>query len=138
MNTEHIDRLWFVPIILAIASCARQNDILVTTSVCAAVSSAAALNGRIVRIHATIQSDGLHGSALTDESCKKGIVIVWPAQRNPRVNELRNVLFHSVPPGTLDKDVRATLTGTFRASADREGADAIELADVDGISVRNR
>ena len=119
-------------------ACTRHDDTALATTVCAVVSSPARFNGRTVRITAPIQSDGLHGSWLADRSCDGGIVILWPesARKNPRVEQLRSTVFRSVPPGTLDKDVRATLTGVFRSRADARPPRAIEIVDVQDLSVR--
>ena len=67
-------------------------------------------------------------------------MIGWPesARKNPRVAQLRHALFSSVPPGTLDKDVRATVIGVFRSRADARPPRAIEIIDVQELSVRRR
>lgn len=134
---------WIVTTAIAIllgTACTPHEDAALNTTICAVVSSPATFNGRTVRITAAIQSDGLHGSWLADRSCDGGIVILWPesARKNPRVEQLRSTLFSSVPPGTLDKEVRATLTGVFRARADARTPRAIEFVDVQGLSVRPR
>jgi hypothetical protein len=114
----------------------RTNPLSMT--VCAAIASPATFNGHIVQITATVESDGLHGSWLSDPSCNGAIVIGWPeaARKNPRIEQLRSVLFRSVPPGTLDKDVRATLTGVYRWRADARPPRVIDITDVRDLSVR--
>jgi hypothetical protein len=125
---------------LLVSACSRHNSTVLPTTVCAVVSSPARFNGHVVRITALIQSDGLHGSWLADRSCDGGIFILWPesARKNPRVEQLRSTLFRSVPPGTLDKDVRATLIGVFWSQADARLPRAIEIVDVQEVSVHPR
>src|SRR5947208_14152193 len=106
--------------VLLVSACTRHDGTVLNTTLCAVVSSPARFNGCTVRITSPIRSDGLHGSSLWDRSCQGAIVIGWPesARKNPRVAQLRHALFSSVPPGTLDKDVRATVIGVFRSRAD--------------------
>ena len=85
------------------------------TSLCDIVARPAAYDGKVVRIRASVLSDGIERTVLTDLDCPGlGIVpeSVGPMSKVPGMSELQNAIYRGVP-GTTDKHIEATFTGAF-------------------------
>jgi hypothetical protein len=123
------------------AACSDPHETPVSATVCSIVAAPASFNGKVVHVRASIQSDGMHSSRLTDASCRgMSIPITWEAaDRSERLRALIDTLFSKAEhPGTLDKEITASFTGVFRWRKSEQPSRSIVLLDVSDVTVEPR
>lgn len=79
-------------------------------TLCDIVTAPARFDGTVVSFHSHIESDGTHGAVLSEKGCKRGIV---PARGHADWSTMDRILDTIGLPGTVDKAVTATWTGTI-------------------------
>jgi len=95
---------------------ASSREPLVVT-VCQVIARAEHYRGKVLKVSASVMSDGLEHTVLVDQSCPgSGLTLEFPAKppEVPGVAALQEAIFAKQGrPGTLDKDVSAVFTGAF-------------------------
>jgi hypothetical protein len=110
-------------------------------TVCSVAATPSSFNGKVVRLRANIESDGMHSSHLTDVRCHRtSIFVTWEAaQSNPRLRGLIDTIYSMAQhPGTLDKEITASFTGVFHWRESKRPALSIDLTDVTDVVVKPR
>jgi hypothetical protein len=126
---------------LVLSGCSKAQKPSTDTAVCSLAESPRAFDGEVVRVRAHIESDGMHSASVADPECPDTLVaITWGnAEQNSRIRDLIDTLFSKAQhPGTLDKEIRALVTGTFHWSASDRPVRRIELLDVRDVVVKPR
>lgn len=87
----------------------------IVTTFCEVVRHSETWNGKLVRIRASVISDGMDHTALADPKCSVRITprISEEASDRADVQQFTRSLFIDTPRGTAFKQVSATFTGTF-------------------------
>jgi hypothetical protein len=137
------ERRWVALImaVLVLSGCSKAQKPPIDTGVCSLAESPPAFDGKVVRVRAHIESDGMHSASVADPECPDSLVaITWAnAEQNSRIRDLIDTLFSKAQhPGTLDKEIRASVTGTFHWSASDRPVQRIELLDVRDVVVKPR
>jgi hypothetical protein len=92
----------------------------VEAGVCDLIASPAAFNGKLVRFTAQFESDGIERSILLGETCpQKGGLMPYVVDGATGAKAFDDAIYLG-HPGTLDKTITATFTGTFHYLAKPE------------------
>jgi hypothetical protein len=125
--------------LLIIVSCTEQSEQKpVETTVCSIAADPGLFDGRVVTVAAFFESDGFEHSSLADPACAGSIISV---SEGPSDESAHNTLSKAVfegRPGTLDKEIRGTFTGTFRWSPKNAPTRTIELKTAFHVIVRRK
>ena len=93
----------------------------IETTVCDVVASPAAFNEKLITFTATFESDGIERSLLLGKTCPtKGGMLPYVLEGAPGAKAFDDALYGTGQPGTLDKTITATFTGTFHYLAKPE------------------
>lgn len=90
----------------------------IDATVCEIIDRPEKYDGKLVRFKADFESDGIEHSVLVDPACKDhGVVPYDGPQLAPAEKAELERAIYTGRPGTLDKHISATFTGTFRWDA---------------------
>jgi hypothetical protein len=109
--------LWasFVAVLSATSGIAQRQSGVLHTTVCSIVLHPEEFDGRLVRVRARINSDGIERTVLFSDKCPdRGIALVVPPEcsQTTGVLSLHRAIFGG-HPGTADKRIEGTFSGTF-------------------------
>lgn len=104
-------------------------------TVCALMKDTKSISRQTVRVESTLESDGMHGSWLQDDSCGAKILLrTADRARNRRdIRKLEDTIFHGLGrAGTVTKSIHAVFEGNLR----RKGkAYVFEMTGVHNVKV---
>ena len=84
----------------------------VTVPICVVVADPEKYDGKLIRVTGSVVSDGLEVTAVVDKSCGgKGMILTRESPPGA-LKKLDDAIFTGYP-GTTDKYITVTLTGTF-------------------------
>jgi hypothetical protein len=103
----------------------------VETTLCDVVTHSVRFAAKLVRFHASLLSDGLEHAVLVDHRCELGIIPHIPDEfkSRPDIQAFERAV-DSGRPGTLDKRVSATFTGTFVRNGQKRILEVEVIANV--------
>ncbi len=114
---------------------------VIDTDLCNVVAHPKQFDTKQIRVRARLFK-GMHGSALFDERCGKGVSLWYlkEAQDNPDFKKLDEILIHHGNVGTSDKRIVATFTGRFfhkkKDEVTHKATMVLETNTVEGIDVK--
>lgn len=121
-------------IVCTLQSSGETGDRTITATVCAISADPKTFAGKVVSVSGEYNSDGMHGSVLTDPKCDAvGIAIKAPAHFKGDDDFRKAVQQGS--PGTLDKKVTGTFIGRFIWHPQDMPKRILELEEVRDLSV---
>jgi hypothetical protein len=107
--------------------------------VCEIISNTQKFDGKMVRFPAKFQSDGRHGSVLTESKCGRGIVPFVPdgIEHHPDIEALDDALDQGMRGTTMDKRIVAAFTGKFIVKKDRSSRPlfTLEISKIENMQV---
>lgn len=111
----------------------------VRASVCDLVRAPQKYEGSILQVEGKI-TGGTDGLLLSDKSCPGKFVSVLidneTRATNSKVASLWSAVYQHGVVGTVDKDITASLVGTFGYSSDEHPSGSIFVKDVDELELR--
>lgn len=110
---RHITVLLFVLQIVFMTGCKRGREEPVETTICAIAANPRAFDGRVVRVMAMLQSDGLEHSSLIDHSCRSTTLAIMGGPSDDAAHRALTSAVFSGRSGTFDKEIRGVFVGRF-------------------------
>lgn len=112
---------------------------ILDTTVCELVQRSSKFNKKVVRVHASVVTDGIEHTLILDDSCPKvGVSFSTDSSFRQRANyqELRNAILDQAASNSKIKKVTATLTGRFiRYREGRRTKVALEVENISDIEI---
>jgi hypothetical protein len=108
----------------------------VDTNICEIVKHSRKYAGLRVRVPAEILHSGIHGGALVDPRCTRGLTLSFAkgAENNPDVVALDNAIYKQGCIGTAFKQIQATVSGkVVKDSADGYRSRKVYVLEIDKV-----
>ncbi len=121
-----------------VPACAEPNVPALELTLCELVIGAAKYDGRVVSVHAVVESDGIERTGLTDDHCPKvgvALAILDKSTTRSDVHELVVAIFGGDRVGTADKLIVATLSGIFHHHPNKFPSRVLDLQAVQNLSI---
>jgi len=118
----------------ALAQTRVQAGHVVETTVCAISRTPDHFNGKIVRLAARLESDGMDWTVLTDKDCKYGGMAIDMSGKFSGSDDLANAL-SSKSPGTIDKTITGVFIGRFEWRPNQVPARILHLKELHELKV---
>jgi hypothetical protein len=110
------------------------------TTVCEIVRNPQKFDGRVVRFQAKFQSDGRHGSVLTELECVRGIIPFLPdgIEHHPDIEALDYALDQGLRGTTTDKRIVSSFVGRFIVHRGRSSRSVfmLEISKIENLQVK--
>ena len=118
----------------SLQSLAETGSRTITSTVCAICANPKAFSGKVISVTGEYNSDGMHGSVLTDPKCDAVGIAIWAPAHFKGDDEFRKAVQQG-SPGTLDKKVTGTFVGRFIWHPQDMPKRILELTEVRNLSV---
>jgi hypothetical protein len=109
-------RMLIVVLAVLITGCATTPNELapISTTLCSVAAAPSKYNGKQVNFIAYVQSDGMHGTWLSDPACPNLAIDPDSSNSEQSWSEIHKLIWKTGPPGTIDKTIRANFSGIYR------------------------
>ena len=126
--------------LLALAGCNHESHETkepIAISICEIVRNTAKFDGHRLVVQASLISNGIDRSVLSDDRCARVALLLVPAKResDDSVRKLRETLVNDGRSATDHRKVRGTFAGHFRVSAGPVKRYTFELESVKDVVV---
>jgi hypothetical protein len=115
-------------------ACNHKTDAIIETSICAIITNPSTYDAKLVRVKATLKSDGLEHSNLVDPLCQSKAVAITAGPTDDAARRTLTTAIFAGRPGTYDKEVHAIFVGRFRWRPREIPARRIELITASDVS----